>query len=279
MSKPECHQSLKSQRRCCLMVLCSLCSNTAVKIISLCLQKHDFSTLLLAHCIKVSFFKLLTGSCPCAVIQNSCYYYSCPLPLLSSVFHRFCWDMAADSAPFWEKLGNKSYSCLHAEAHGKILAHFHLNRIEKNGQEGDAFRYMWSGFFFLPLISWRFETDANRFLGDNHLSCIQSQRVNISFNTWFLSSNLPAGTQIHNNPGKTNHSLASLGRKPFIHKDLEPMLTRTFCLKLPRTQGFEVGPETRYRIFATKRHTLLKGAVTAQGAISVFNTYRRRTGL
>lgn len=131
---------------------------------------------------------------------------------LLSVFHRFCWDMAADSAPFWEKLGNKSYSCLHAEAHGKILAHFHLNSIEKNGKEEDALRHMWSGFFFLPSVSWRFETDVNCFHGDNHVSFIQSQTINISFNTWFLSlyNNLPAGTQIHTNPGESNHRLASL---------------------------------------------------------------------
>ena len=41
-----------------------------------------------------------------------------------SMFHRFCLDRAGDSVPLWGILGNKSYSCLHVEAHGKVLAHF-----------------------------------------------------------------------------------------------------------------------------------------------------------
>lgn len=46
-----------------------------------------------------------------------------------SVFHRFCWDTEADILPSWEKLGNKSYFCLHVEAHGKILAHFSPGQV------------------------------------------------------------------------------------------------------------------------------------------------------
>lgn len=97
---------------------------------------------------------------------------------LLSVFHGFCWDTPADSAPFWEKLGNKSYSCLHVEAHGKILAHFILNRIQKNGKEGDAFRLMESGS--PPSVSWCFQTDyssdVKRFQGDENVSIISMQR-------------------------------------------------------------------------------------------------------
>lgn len=55
-----------------------------------------------------------------------------------SMFHRFCLDRAGDSVPLWGILGNKSYSCLHVEAHGKVLAHFfhpdkYIHKMEESG--------------------------------------------------------------------------------------------------------------------------------------------------
>lgn len=49
--------------------------------------------------------------------------------LLFSMFHRFCVDRSWDSVPLWGTLGNKSNSCLHVEAHGKVLAHFSSRQI------------------------------------------------------------------------------------------------------------------------------------------------------
>lgn len=82
-----------------------------------------FFTFLFSTCIIT-----LASSPGCTVIQNSCILLllapPTPHPLLSSVFHRFCLDRAGDSDPLWGILGNKSHSCLHVEAHGKVLAHF-----------------------------------------------------------------------------------------------------------------------------------------------------------
>lgn len=62
-------------------------------------------------------------------------FHSSPLP---SMFHRFCLDRAGDSVPLWGILGNKSYSCLQVEAHGKVLAHFsprqkYIHKMEESG--------------------------------------------------------------------------------------------------------------------------------------------------
>lgn len=45
-------------------------------------------------------------------------------------------DRAGDSVPLWCILGNKSYSCLHAEAHGRRMAQFTPRQIyPENGQK------------------------------------------------------------------------------------------------------------------------------------------------
>lgn len=45
-------------------------------------------------------------------------------------------DRAGDSVPLWCILGNKSYSCLHVEAHGRTMAQFSPRQIyPENGQK------------------------------------------------------------------------------------------------------------------------------------------------
>lgn len=84
----------------------------------------------------------------CTGIQNNCFFSSSPCSFLHcsspSMFHRFYLDRSGDSFPLWGILGNKSNSCLHVEAHGKVLAHFSPRRI-----------YPQNGGKWVKKVAWR----------------------------------------------------------------------------------------------------------------------------